>query len=128
MDWRKILSEWLEQNNHFCNSLVDRIVPGKPAAAVKESLEAELGYQDELITMSEVYSLWAIEGNEHVKNVLSFAAADDGIVITDDITLFKELKLRLLNGTHTLSCGVAFLSGFTTVRQAMEDTVLVKFY
>jgi tagaturonate reductase len=55
---------------------------------------------------------------------LSFASVDSGIVITDNITLFKELKLRLLNGTHTLSCGVAFLAGFTTVKQAMSDELL----
>ncbi len=116
--------DWLEQNNHFCNSLVDRIVPGKPAADKKKLLEAQLGYQDDLITMSEVYSLWAIEGNQHVKDVLSFASVDSGIVITDNITHFKELKLRLLNGTHTLSCGVAFLAGFTTVKQAMGDELL----
>ena len=119
--------EWLERYNHFCNSLVDRIVPGKPDAAIKAALEAQLGYQDELITMSEAYSMWAIEGDDHIKSVLSFAAADKAIVITDDITLFKELKLRLLNGTHTLSCGVAFLSGFTTVKQAMNDAVLSNF-
>lgn len=119
--------EWLERNNQFCNSLVDRIVPGKPVAAVKATLEAQFGYQDELIVMSEVYSLWAIEGDDHIKEVLSFATADKGIVITDDITLFKELKLRLLNGTHTLSCGVAFLSGFSTVKQAMDDAVLSNF-
>ncbi|MEO7769236.1 MAG: tagaturonate reductase, partial [Ferruginibacter sp.] len=119
--------EWLEQSNHFCNSLVDRIVPGKPAPAIKAALEAQIGYEDDLITMSEVYSLWAIEGNDHVKEVLSFAGADSGIVITNDITLFKELKLRLLNGTHTLSCGVAFLAGFTTVKQAMNDSVISGF-
>jgi tagaturonate reductase len=118
---------WLEQHNQFCNSLVDRIVPGKPAADKKLLLEAQLGYQDDLITMSEAYSLWAIEGNQQVKDVLSFASVDNGIVITDDITQFKELKLRLLNGTHTLSCGVAFLAGFTTVKQAMGDKVLGNF-
>ena len=52
--------DWLEQHNHFCNSLVDRIVPGKPSADKKQLLESQLGYQDDLITMSEVYSLWAI--------------------------------------------------------------------
>ncbi|MBC7687397.1 MAG: tagaturonate reductase [Aquabacterium sp.] len=119
--------EWLEQSNHFCNSLVDRIVPGKPDATKKAALEATLGYHDDLITMSEVYSLWAIEGDDHVKEVLSFAGADEGIVITDDITLFKELKLRLLNGTHTLSCGVAFLAGLTTVKEAMNNPVLSGF-
>jgi tagaturonate reductase len=42
-------------------------------------------------------------------------------VIAEDINLFRELKLRLLNGTHTLSCGVAFLSGISTVKDAMDD-------
>ena len=119
--------EWLEQSNYFCNSLVDRIVPGKPDAAKKAALETMLGYHDDLITMSEAYSLWAIEGDDHVKEVLSFAAAEEGIVITDDITLFKELKLRLLNGTHTLSCGVAFLAGLSTVKEAMNNPVLSGF-
>ncbi|HXB94921.1 MAG TPA: hypothetical protein VNU70_07175, partial [Puia sp.] len=35
--------------------------------------------------------------------------------------IYRELKLRLLNGTHTLSCGLAFLSGFATVKNAMDD-------
>ena len=119
--------EWLEKHNHFCNSLVDRIVPGKPDTAAKKSLEAELGYTDDLITMSEVYSLWAIEGNETIASVLSFAAADKGVVITPDIHVFKELKLRLLNGTHSLSCAVAFLSGIVSVKEAMDNAVMAKF-
>lgn len=119
--------EWLEKHNHFCNSLVDRIVPGKPDAAAKQKLENKLGYQDDLITMSEVYRLWAIEGDEKVKSVLSFASVDAGVVITPDITVFKELKLRLLNGTHSLSCGVAFLAGITSVKEAMDDKIVSGF-
>lgn len=113
--------EWLEQHNHFCSTLVDRIVPGKPDAATFEALEKELGYSDELLTMSEVYSLWAIEGGDAVKEKLSFAAGEPSIIITEDIDLHRELKLRLLNGTHTLSCGLAFLAGCTTVQDAMND-------
>jgi tagaturonate reductase len=119
--------EWLEKHNTFCNSLVDRIVPGKPDAAAKQKLEEQLGYQDELITMSEVYRLWAIEGDEKAASVLSFAAADSGVVITSDITVFKELKLRMLNGTHSLSCGVAFLSGITSVKEAMDNDTISSF-
>ncbi len=115
--------EWLENHNTFCNSLVDRIVPGKPNAAEVKKIEDELGYTDELMTMSEVFRLWAIEGDEHVKNILSFASVDKGTVIVPDITLFKELKLRLLNGTHTFNCGTAFLSGFNITREAVMDPV-----
>ena len=73
--------DWLEKANRFCNSLVDRIVPGKPEADLKKAIENKLGYSDELLIMSEVYRLWAIEGDEEVADVLSFAQADKGVVI-----------------------------------------------
>lgn len=115
--------EWLENSNTFCNSLVDRIVPGKPNAAEAKTIESLLGYEDELLTMSEVFRLWAIECDEKVKDVLSFSKVDEGVVITPDITLYKELKLRLLNGTHSFNCGTAFLSGFNITREAVTHPV-----
>jgi tagaturonate reductase len=119
--------EWLEEYNYFCSSLVDRIVPGQPETAMKTSIESELGYNDELMIMSEVYRLWAIEGGDEVKKVLSFADADEGVVIAPDINLFRELKLRLLNGTHTLSSGLSFLYGCKTVKEAMDDKVVSEY-
>jgi tagaturonate reductase len=116
--------EWLERCNYFCSSLVDRIVPGQPDPALKASIETEFGYSDDLMIMSEVYRLWAIEGDQNVRKILSFADADEGVVVAADINLFRELKLRLLNGTHTLSCGLAFLSGVDTVKQAMDDPLV----
>ncbi|MBC7850625.1 MAG: tagaturonate reductase [Chitinophagaceae bacterium] len=113
--------QWLESSNHFCSSLVDRIVPGKPAASQHSALQKQFGYKDELMIMSESYRLWAIEGNDHVRSILSFADADDGVVIEPKIDLFRELKLRMLNGTHSIACGIAFLSGFETVCHAMEN-------
>ncbi|MCC7244511.1 MAG: tagaturonate reductase [Saprospiraceae bacterium] len=120
--------EWLENACTFCNSLVDRIVPGQPSANQIASLQAELGYEDQLITVAEPYCLWAIEGDEKVANVLSFQqAAPESVVITTDINGYRERKLRLLNGTHTLSCGLAHLAGFTTVNAAMEDLEMASF-
>lgn len=113
--------EWLENHNHFCNSIFDRIIPGHPEKAERERLEEELGYSDRLITVSEAHKFWAIEGDEKIKACLSFAQADNNVVITSNIDLYRELKLRLLNGTHTLSCGLAFLSGFDSVSEAMSD-------
>lgn len=116
--------DWLENANHFCNSLVDRIVPGKFNAADQARVQAELGYEDELMIMSEKYGLWAIQSaNEKVHRVLSFAAADGTTVIAPDITKFRELKLRLLNGSHTFSCSLAWLAGFKTVKEAMADEI-----
>jgi tagaturonate reductase len=118
---------WMEQHCRWCSSLVDRIVPGKPDSATLQQLEHDLGYTDGLLSISEVYRLWAIEGDEKVRGILSFAAADPGVIIEPDIEVYRELKLRLLNGTHTLSCGLAFLAGFQTVRNAMEDAAFSAF-
>jgi tagaturonate reductase len=113
--------DWLEQSNDFCNSLVDRIVPGKPDDDVKKQLEEQLGYEDDLMIMTEHYRLWAIEGDQKIRDVLSFCQADSAVVIETNIDLYRELKLRLLNGAHTLGAGLAHLCGFTTVREAMSD-------
>lgn len=112
---------WVTKHNTFCNSLVDRIVPGKPSASDLRELEEKLGYKDALLTMSEPFCLWAIEGDEKVKEVLSFYKVDNTVKIEPDITLYKELKLRILNGTHTFNCGLAFLCGFDLTRQAVGD-------
>lgn len=120
--------EWLENACTFCNSLVDRIVPGKPSADQTLALQTALGYHDRLLTVAEPYALWAIEGDEKVAGVLSFQQAEpESVVIVPDIDGFRERKLRLLNGTHTLSCGLAHLAGFTTVHAAMEDPDMAGF-
>ena len=119
---------WLNSANDFCNSLVDRIVPGALGMQEKTTLKNKSGYTDELAIMSEPYSLWAIEsGNKKTIDILSFCKADDSVVITSDITKYRELKLRLLNGTHTFSCGLAFLAGFNLVYQAMQDEAMKTF-
>ena len=119
---------WLENDNDFCNSLVDCIVPGKLPVAEQSVAENKLGYEDELMIMSEPYRLWAIETkSERTKSILSFSKVDNSVLLAPDINKFRELKLRLLNGTHTLSCGLAHLSGFSTVKEAMRDEYFVTY-
>jgi len=123
----KEFMDWVKAQCRFCSSLVDRIVPGKPDTATLQQLQLDLGYMDGLLSISEVYRLWAIEGDEKVRSILSFAQADAGVIIAPDIEIYRELKLRLLNGTHTLSCGLGFLAGFGTVKKAMDDPMFAAF-
>src|SRR5215204_3424860 len=120
--------DWLSNHNYFCNSLVDRIVPGKLTDDQQQIVENQLGYQDELMIMSEAYRLWAIETNEpKVAQIITFSQANPGIVIAGDINVFRELKLRLLNGSHTFSCGLAYLCGFNTVKEAMDNKFFLSY-
>lgn len=119
---------WVAYANTFCNSLVDRIVPGQLSPGEQLEMKQQTGYNDELMIMSEPYCLWAIEAKaEHVKKILSFHLADEGVVIAPDINIFRELKLRLLNGSHTFVCGLAHLAGLKTVKQAMDNKTFVNY-
>ena len=114
--------DWVENANTFCNSLVDRIVPGKLSEKEEQEVENVVGYKDSLMIMSETYALWAIEcADERINEILSFSKSHEGIIIAKNINKFRELKLRLLNGSHTFSCGLAFLAGFDTVKEAMSN-------
>jgi tagaturonate reductase len=111
---------WISDAVPFCNTLVDRIVPGAPTGAALTELEQSLGYRDELLTTTEVYRLFAIEGDEALREQLRFAAADSGVLVTPDIAPYRERKVRLLNGGHTVMVPAALLAGCRTVREAVE--------
>lgn len=112
---------WVESANVFCNTLVDRIVPGTPGPSELESLERRLGYTDELLTVAEPYRLWAIQANDGERERLAPLAADPGFQPVDDVTPFRVRKVRILNGGHTISVPAAWLSGCETVREAVDD-------
>ncbi|HSC53323.1 MAG TPA: tagaturonate reductase [Phnomibacter sp.] len=113
---------WLKQHNHFCDSMVDRIVQGQLSDTHQQLLNEKIGVTDRFAIFSEPYALWAIEvNNEAVKKRLDFAAVNSEIVLSPDIYKFGQLKLHLLNGTHTFCCGVALLCGFETVKEALAD-------
>lgn len=119
---------WLEEANDWCSSLVDRIVPGALSEVDKNKLETLFHFTDELAIMSEPYNLWAIEtDNEHTKGLLSFIAVNHNIIITQNIEKYRELKLRLLNATHTFSCALAYINGFEMVSKAMQNESFLLF-
>ena len=118
---------WLDINVRFCNTLVDRIVPGTPSGSDYEQLANELGYDDALLTCCEPYRLFAIEGDAALQALLPWSKADAGIVVARDITPFRARKLYLLNGAHTVFVSVALLAGHTTVADAMADPEIAAF-
>ncbi len=119
---------WLVSANRFCNSLVDCIVPGALPAEAREAKAEELGYRDDLLIVTEIYRLWAIQAEDpQVADRCSFAAADERVVIAPDISPYRERKLRLLNGPHSFSCGLAMAAGFSFVREAMADEDFLRF-
>ena len=118
--------DWLNEDNIFTNTLVDRIVTGYPKDEAK-ILTLELGYEDKLLDTGEIFHFWVIEGPGFLSKELLFKEASLNVVWTDDATPYKIRKVRILNGAHTCSVLAAFLSGKETVGEMIADEVFHKY-
>lgn len=118
---------WLARECRFCNTLVDRIVTGRPTGAEQPAWQNKLGYRDDLLTIAEPYALWAIEGDEALRERLGFASANSAILVAPDISPYRELKLRVLNAAHTAVAPLGLLVGHRTMIQLMLDPMLATF-
>lgn len=111
---------WIGTHTHFCNTLVDRIVPGYPRETIRE-IQQELGYEDKLVVKAEPFHLWVIEGPDWLKERFPAEQAGLQVKFVTDQTPYRTRKVRILNGAHTALVPVAYLQGLRTVREAVED-------
>lgn len=108
---------WIETENVFCNTLVDRINTGYP-----KDEQLDLGYEDNMVNTSEFFHLWVIETDFDLEKELPFSKANLNVIITKDaLERYRTRKVRILNGAHTSMVLFALLSGFDTVKSCMDD-------
>ncbi|HOT13478.1 MAG TPA: tagaturonate reductase [Bacteroidales bacterium] len=118
--------EWLEKSCTFCNTLVDRIVPGFNKDTALELANTK-NIEDNMCVDAEQFHLWVIEGPQWVKNEFPTDKANLNVLYVNDVKPYRTRKVRLLNGPHTLMMPVAYLSGIEYVREAVEHPVIGKF-
>jgi len=118
--------KWLDEANTFTNTLVDRIVPGYPAQRIEEFTN-KFGYVDNNMVLGEVFHLWVIEDRNGISEVLKGQEAGLNMLFVKDIKPYKIRKVRILNGLHTLMVPVAYLKGIDTVRETMNDELMLSY-
>ena len=106
--------EWIENDNIFCNTLVDRINTGYPK-------DEDLGYSDNMLNTSEYFHLWVIEGYDKLFKEIPFDKCDLNVILTDNLEMYRTRKVRILNGAHTSLVPYALLCGFDTVKSCIDD-------
>ena len=111
---------WVEKDNVFTNTLVDRINTGYPKGE-----DLALGYEDNMVNTSEFFHLWVIETDFDIEAELPFSSADLNVIITPDkLEMYRTRKVRILNGAHTSLVPYALLSGLETVKDCIDDKVM----
>lgn len=118
--------KWVNEENHFTNTLVDRIVTGYPRDTASE-MEKSFGYLDNVIDTAEIFHLWVIEGDKKYAEEIPFHKIGLNVLWTDDVTPYKKRKVRILNGAHTMMVLAAHLAGLETVKEAMDDELVFSF-
>jgi tagaturonate reductase len=111
---------WITSYNQFCNTLVDRIVPGFPKETIHE-IQHALGYEDNLVVQAEPFHLWVIEGPESLQHQFPANKAGLQVKFVKDLTPYRTRKVRILNGAHTALVPVAYLAGIRTVKDSIDD-------
>ena len=113
--------EWVAGANTFCSTLVDRIVTGYPESEIS-TIEAELGYRDDFLVAAEYYYVFVIQGPSWLSEELKLDGANLNIKLVEDITPYRQSKVGILNGGHTVLVPVALLAGFESVAEAVNDS------
>lgn len=115
------LGAWIEENVTFPSTMVDRITPSVSAADVTR-LNALSSIDDKMPLFAEDFTQWVIEdkfcaGRPELETV--------GVEFTQDVGPYEQVKLRMLNASHSMLALPGVLMDYATVPDAMQDTALV---
>ncbi len=109
------LGRWVEGEVAFPCTMVDRIVPATTDAD-RAMVAGRLGLEDAWPVMAEPFSQWVIEdrfptGRPPLEEV--------GAQLVADVRPYEDMKLRLLNGSHSTLAYLGYLSGKETISDVM---------
>lgn len=104
--------EYVNSQCSFCNTLVDRIVTG------------HIEYKDDNCAVAcEPYGSWLIQGSENVRQLFPADKVSKDVKYVSDLSQYRERKVRVLNGAHTMSVLAGYMCGFDIVRDMVNDKV-----
>ena len=111
------LKVWIENNTTFPSTMVDRIVPAMTSDQY-DVIKQETGYRDPCGVVCEDFRQWVIEDN-FVAGRPSWEKA--GAMLVEDVLPYEEMKLRMLNGSHSFLAYNGSLAGYDYIYECMQD-------
>ncbi len=112
------LADWIREHVSFPATMVDRIVPAATEDSLAE-ITRELGVTDPCAISCEPFIQWVVE-DHFVAGRPAWEAA--GVQMVSDVRPWEEMKLRMLNGSHSFLAYLGYLSGFQHINECMQDS------
>lgn len=122
------LAGWVAAEGRFPATMVDRITPATKPEDI-DRLAQKIGYRDEAPVMCEPFRQWVVEDDfvpaygTHARPDLAAAGAE----MVADVTPYENMKLRMLNGTHSSLAYLGYLAGHETIAETVADPVFAAF-
>ncbi|TBC80663.1 mannitol dehydrogenase family protein [Rhizobium ruizarguesonis] len=114
------LRQWIEANVPFPSTMVDRITPASTEATYQDA-ERLTGRQDLAAIETEPFTQWVIE--DHFADGRP-AWEKAGALMVTDVSAYEKMKLRMLNGAHSLLAYLGYIGGYEFIRDVMDDAGL----
>ena len=114
------LATWINRTTAFPCTMVDRITPAPTAATLAEAT-AQTGCTDRAAVETEPFSQWVI--TDHFPTGRP-AWQQGGAIFVPDVAPYEQMKLTMLNGTHSMLAYSGFLAGHSYVRDVMADAAM----
>ena len=111
------LAAWIDEQVSFPGTMVDRIVPAATDASLAEITQA-LGVEDPCAISCEPFIQWVVEDN-FVAGRPEWEVA--GVQMVHDVLPWEQMKLRMLNGSHSFLAYLGYLAGYAHINECMED-------
>lgn len=111
------LADWIAAEVICPNTMVDRIVPATTREDI-DQLSRTLGYQDEAPVICEPFSQWVIENSLPKPRP---AWEKFGVTFVENVAPYEEMKLRLLNCSHSAMAYLGYLGGFDFIHQVIAE-------
>ncbi len=111
------LAEHIAEEVAFPSTMVDRITPARTVATLDDARRLT-GFDDQAAVDSETFSQWVVEENFPTGRPAWEAG---GAVFVEDVAPYEAMKLRMLNGAHSMIAYTGFLAGHQYVRDVMAD-------
>lgn len=118
------LQDWIADNGRFPCTMVDRITPAITANDIARIADMT-GVYDAAPVVHEPFAQWVVEDSFVANARPDLAAA--GVELVTDVSRHEDMKLRMLNGTHSALAYAGYLAGYETISQAVGDPVLDRF-
>ncbi|MFB9265084.1 mannitol dehydrogenase family protein [Bradyrhizobium erythrophlei] len=109
------LGEWIADKVSFPSCMVDRITPASTEATREDALRLT-NCVDQAPVETEPFTQWVID-DRFPGGRPAWEAG--GALFVDDVRPYEAMKLRMLNGAHSMLAYAGFLSG----RRYVRDTV-----